>query len=210
MPTCYPEVHMKKIITIGREFGSGGREFGRRLAEALEIEYYDKEILTAIANHTSLSEEYVQQVVEHRQHCLYPITVGRSISYADYYLFRQTQSVYQAQCEIIKDLAEKSSCVIVGRCADYILRDYSPYRFFIYADMDSRIKRCIIRNSGDETYTEKEMKKHIQQIDRNRAKYYSFYTGRKWGEKKNYDLCLNTTGVEIREVVPAIAKIFQD
>lgn len=201
---------MSKLITIGREFGSGGREFGRRLAEELGIDYYDKEIVTEIAKHTSLSEEYVKRVMESQPHQLYPITIGQTISYVDSYPLQQIQTVYQAQSEIIKKLAEKSDCVIVGRCADYILRDYKPYRVFVYADMESRVKRCFERSTEEEHFTEKQMKKRIHKIDKNRAKYYEFYTGQKWGYRKNYDICVNTTDVEIKKIIPIFAKFFEE
>lgn len=200
---------MNKIITIGREFGSGGRELGRRLAEELGIEYYDKEIITAIAQKTSLSQEYVQEVLEGKPHHLYPITIGQSLFITDNFYIQQEDSIYVAQSEIIRDLAEKSNCVIVGRCADYILRDLKPHRIFVYADIESRIKRCISRNTEAEKHlTEKEIKKQILSIDKNRAKYYNYYTGNKWGDKINYDLCINTTDVVIKEIVPVIAKMF--
>lgn len=200
---------MKKIITIGREFGSGGRELGRRLAEELGVEYYDKEIVTEIAKHTSLSEGYIKQVVECKPHQLYPITIGKSITYVGDYQFSQLQSVYQAQDSIIKDLADKSDCVIVGRCADYILREQSPYRIFVYADILSRIRRCMERSVEGEAFTEKEMKQKIHDIDKGRAKYYDFYTGQKWGAKENYDLLINTTDADIKALVPAIAKLIK-
>ncbi len=199
---------MNKIITIGREFGSGGREFGRRLAEELGIEYYDKEIISAIAEKTSMSQEYVQEVLEGKPHTLYPITIGQSMLIADNFYIQQEQSIYLAQSEIIRNLAQKSSCVIVGRCADFILRDLKPYRIFVYADMESRVKRCISRNSDFEKHlTEKEIKKQIIKIDKNRAKYYNYYTGNDWGDKNNYDLCINTTDLVIKDIVPAIAKM---
>lgn len=199
---------MGRIITIGREFGSGGRELGRRLAEELGIEYYDREILAQIAKRTSLAEEYIQNVVERQPHSLLPITIGRSFAYVEDYAFKQAQAVYQAQSKIIRELAEKSDCVIIGRCADYILRDQKPLRIFVYADLESRIARCMDRRREGENLTEKEMKKQIQAIDKNRARYYEFYTGTKWGDKLNYDLCINTTGTVIKEIVPAVAKIF--
>lgn len=201
---------MNKIITVGREFGSGGREFGRRLAEELGIEYYDKEIITAIAERTSMSQEYVQEILEGKPHRLYPITVGQSMFITDNFYFHQEQSIYLAQSEIIRGLAQKSSCVIVGRCADFILQDLKPYRIFVYADINSRIKRCIERNAGAEKELgEKEIKKQILSIDKNRARYYDFYTGNEWGDKSNYDLCLNTTDLVIKDIVPVIAKMFK-
>lgn len=199
---------MNRIITIGREFGSGGREFGRRLAEELHFEYYDKEIITEIAKHTSLSEEYIQQVVECRPHPLYPITIGQSMAFLENYANRQIQSVYQAQCDILHELADKSNCVIVGRCADYILRENKPYRIFVYAELESRIRRCINRSTPQENLSEKEIKQRIVSMDKNRAKYYEFYTGNKWGDKSNYDLCLNTTDTEIKQSAAVVAKLF--
>ena len=114
---------MNRVITIGREFGSGGRELGKRLADLLGCAYYDKEIIAEISKKTSLSEEYIQEVVEKRPHNLYPITIGQSLRYANTYHVNQVQTVFQAQCEILKSLAEKSNCVIVGRCSNYILKD---------------------------------------------------------------------------------------
>ena len=145
---------MNKIITIGREFGSGGRELGRRLARELGFDYYDKEILTEIAKHTSLSEEYVQQVVENQPRQLFPITVGRSFLYVDTQPLQQASTVFHAQQEIIREMAERSDCVIVGRCADYILRDKKPFRIFVYADMQSRIDRCRSRAAEGENMTD--------------------------------------------------------
>ncbi len=197
---------MSKIITIGREFGSGGRELGRRLAEELGAEYYDKEIITEISKKTSLSEEYVKNVVEKTPHHLYPITIGQSISLVENYYMKQIQSVYSAQANIIREMAEMGNCVIVGRCADYILKDQKPFRIFVYADMESRIRRSLER--AEEPMSEKEMKKYIRMMDKNRAKYYEYYTGRTWGDKENYNLCLNTTDCIIKEVVPHIAKMF--
>ena len=200
---------MNKIITIGREFGSGGREFGRRLAEELGFEYYDKEIVTEISKHTSLSEEYVKHVVENAPHALFPITVGRSFTYADDYSIKQIQTVYAAKDEIIKELAEKSNCIIVGRCADYILKDYNPYKIFVYADLNSKIKRCMERLGPEDKADEKLIVKYIKKVDRRRARYYEFYTDNKWGDKRNYDLCINTTDTVIKEIVPIIAKMFK-
>lgn len=195
---------MNRIVTIGREFGSGGRELGRRLAEELGVEYYDREIVEQIAEHTSFSEEYIQQVVEGRRHRLYPITVNHSFLFATDAQAQMIASVYEAQSEVLHRVAELSDCVIVGRCADYYLREYKPYRIFVYADMDSRVQRCIKRSEGTEL-TEKEIRRHIRRIDRQRARYYVDTTGQTWGDKRCYDLCVNTTDRDIKELVPHIA-----
>ncbi len=200
---------MSRIITIGREFGSGGRELGRRFAEELGIEYYDKEILAAIAQHTSLSEQYVAQILEKQPHALYPIAIGQSFTTLNQYYVGQIQSVYRAQSEIINSLADKSDCVIIGRCADYILRDKHPYRIFVYADMKSRIARCKKRSPESEHLSDKQMEKHIKAIDRDRAKFYSYFTGNKWGARENYDLCVNTTNTDIKQLVANLSKMFK-
>ncbi len=191
------------VITLGREFGSGGRELGRRLAEQMQIAYYDKEILSEIAKRTQLTEEYVHNVVEHHPYPLLPITIGHSL-YPDM-TFQIQQSVYVEQSNIIKEMAAASDCIIVGRCADYILRDIKPFRIFVYADMESRIRRCHDRAPEGEHLSDKEMKQMIQKVDKGRARYYEFYTGEKWGDKSSYDLCINTSNVVIKELVPHLA-----
>ena len=201
---------MYKVITIGRQFGSGGREFGRRLAEELGYEYYDKEIISEIAKKTSLSEEYVSEVLDNRPHPLYPITIGHTISISDSFQLKQVQSVYEAHCELLKSLASKSNCIIVGRCADYILKDFKPFKIFIYADLEARVDRCIKRQSEDEKYSRKQLRKMIVKIDKNRARYYDFFANQTWGGKDNYDLCINTTNQVIKDIVPVMAKIFKD
>ncbi len=200
---------MSRIITVSRQFGSGGRELGRRLAEELKIEYYDKEIVTEIAEHTALSEDYVKEIVECTPHNLYPITVGHSFAYLESPAFQNTQSVYKAQKEIILSLAEKSDCVIVGRCADFILRDKDPYKIFVYADIESRMARCRSRSTKAEEYDDKALKKMINKIDKNRRSYYEFYTGNKWDDISNYNMCINTTDTDIKEFVSVIAKMFK-
>lgn len=199
---------MKRIITIGREFGSGGRELGRRLAEELEIAYYDQEIIAEISKRSSLSEQYVSQILEGEPISLPPITIGRSFYPVKDPAFEMKQSIYQQQSKIILEMAEKSDCVIVGRCADYILKEYQPFRFFVYADMDSRMKRCREKAPEQEHLSDKELKQHIKNIDSKRAKYYRFYTGQTWGEKLNYDFCINTSKTIIKEVVSVLVKLF--
>ena len=122
---------MNKIITIGREFGSGGRELGRRLAEELGIAYYDREIIAEIAKRTELSEQYVQQIVEHRPLNLMPITIGHSICPVPHPLMEQNREIYCQQAQILTEMSEKSDCVLVGRCADYILKDKNPLKIFV-------------------------------------------------------------------------------
>ena len=198
---------MNRIITIGREFGSGGRELGRRLSEALGIAYYDQEIISEIVKRTSLSKEYVQAIEEHRPVISFPIHIGRSFYPALDPVFEQNMAVYQEQAKVIEEMAAKSDCVIVGRCADYVLREQNPFRLFVYADMESKMKRCRAKGPEDEKLTDRELRQKIQGIDKKRAKYYELYTGNKWGDKLNFDLCVNTTQTQIKEIVPALAKL---
>ena len=198
---------MNMVITIGREFGSGGRELGRLLAETLGIEYYDKEIISEIAKNTELSESYVKQIVEKNPHDLFPITVAHTFSYIDTQAIQQKQMIFMEQEKVIKKMASTSDCVIVGRCADYILQDFKPFRIFVYADMDSKEERCLDRSEKAEEMPRKKLIKKIKTIDRNRARYYNYYTGKKWGDMLNYDICVNTTNVNIADLVPHIAKL---
>ena len=150
-----------------------------------------------------MTEEYVHNVVEHHPYPLLPITIGHSL-YPDM-AFQLQQSVYTEQSNIIKEMAAASDCVIVGRCADYILHDIKPFRIFVYADMEARIARCHARAPEGEHLSDKELKQMIQKVDKGRAKYYEFYTGEKWGDKSSYDLCINTSNVVIKELVPHLA-----
>lgn len=199
---------MNRIITISREFASGGREFGRRLSEELKIAYYDQEIICEISKRTSLSEEYVQAIVEHQPMFSFPIHIGRSFYPAVNPAFELNMACYQEQARIIAEMAVQSDCVIVGRCADFILKGYHPLRIFVYADMESKIRRCREKAAEDEQLTDKELKQQIAHIDKKRAKYYEFYTGHPWGDKLNFDLCINTSHTAIKEIVPAVARLF--
>ena len=198
---------MHKIITIGREFGSGGREFGRKLAELIGFPYYDREIITEIAKRTSLSEKYVQNIAEHKPVIPFPIHTGRTFFAVmpDY-----GQSVQAEQHNIIREAAANSNCVIVGRGADYILRELKPFRIFVYSSLDSKIKRCRENQSKDyETgeMNDKELAKRIAQINKSRADYYEFYTGQDWGDKANYDLCVNTDFIAPDKLAEAVKNL---
>ena len=205
---------MNRVITIGREFGSGGRELGVRLANALDFAYYDKEIITAIVNHTDLAEGFVKEVVEGKSARFFPLSIGQSMNINVDYQIHQMQSIVKAQTETIKEMALKSNCVIVGRCADYILKDLRDageielFRLFIYAEPESRLQRCKERAKEGENLTDKEMEKQIKRINKDRASYYEDYTLQKWGDKSNYDICLNTSFMNIEEMIPHLAKLF--
>lgn len=198
---------MRRIITIGREFGSGGREVGKRLSDKLGIAYYDSEIITEIANRTELAEGYVQHVMENSPSNLIPITIGRTFYMGADPVMEMNNNIYREQSLLIQELAEKSDCVIVGRSADYILRDYNPLRVFIYAGLESRMERCRKRAPEQEHLSDKELRRQILDVDRKRGKYYQFFTGQTWSEPINYDVCFNTSKGNIKEVVEAIVKL---
>lgn len=195
---------MRKIITIGREFGSGGRELGRRLSEHLGIAYYDHEIIAEIAKRTALSEAYVRQITENRPLTSFPIHFGGRFCALPDPLLQQSISIYSEQHRLLCELAEKSDCIIVGRCADYVLRDSHPFRIFVYADAQSKLMRCMERRTPEETLSEQDMKRKITEIDRNRARYYAFFSGQKWGARENYDLLVNTSGQSVKKQAAAL------
>ena len=198
---------MKKVITIGREFGSGGREIGRRIAEKLQFSYYDREIVTEIAKRTKLSEEYVERITEDRPYMPYPIHAGMSFhtAYYAYTEFDRSLAVFAEQHNIIKELAEKSDCIIVVRCAEYVLMEKAPFRIFVFADTESKLKRCRERSPEDENLSDSKMKRNIRSIDRGRARYYNYFSQQKWGARENYDLLINTSGKDIRQISDAVA-----
>ena len=195
---------MRRIITVGREFGSGGRELGRRIAEELQIAYYDQEIITEIAKRTALSEAYIRQIEEKHPVVSFPIHIGHSFYLSPDPTFHPDLSIYTKQHELLRELACKSDCVIVGRCADYVLREQKPVRIFAYADMPSKVKRCMERRLEGEKLTEAQMRKRITEIDRNRAKYYAFFSGQKWGARENYDLLVNTSDADIGKLTSSL------
>lgn len=194
------------IITISREFGSGGRELGKRLAEALGYAYYDREILSMLAEQTDLNEDYLERTLEENSLTnLYPITIGQTFSIMPNYFADQSTALLTKQTNLIKTLAAKSNCVIVGRNADIILRDQNPLRIFVHADMEARIARCRRRDTDDANLTDKQFEKKINQIDKNRSKTHSILSPYKWGDRRGYELCINTTSITIKDVVPSLS-----
>lgn len=193
------------IITISREFGSGGRELGKRLAEALGYAYYDREIITMLAAQTELNEDYLEKTLEENSlSTLYPITIGQTFSIMPNYFADQSTALLTKQTHLIKSLAAKSNCVIVGRNADVILREQNPLRIFVHADMEARIARCRRRATEDAELTDKAFEKKIRQIDKNRSKTHSILSPYQWGDRRGYELCINTSDITIKNVIPAL------
>ena len=197
----------KKIITISREFGSGGRTIGRMVAERLGIPFYDKELVDQIALESGFAPKYVEENGEHApgaSRLAYAFAaqgvpgIMNGLSTADF--------LWNIQCSVILQLAEKGPCVIVGRNADYILKDRPDVlHAFIHADMDYRADR-IVRLYGE---SEKSPEARLNEKDKRRRVNYQHYTGQTWGMADNYDICLNssTLGLETcAEIIVALAK----
>ncbi|MGN0383220.1 MAG: AAA family ATPase [Eubacterium sp.] len=191
----------KRIVTISREFGSGGRTIGKETAQKLGYEYYDKEIIEKVAGKTGFDEEYISEFGEYaptRSRFAYSF-VGRDIngmSINDY--------LWSMQRKVILELADKKPCVIVGRCADYILRDRDDcLNVFIHADLKVRAQR-IVELYGE---TDKQPEKRLFDKDKKRAINYKYYTDRDWGKSQNYHISLDSGVIGIDKCVEIIADL---
>ena len=189
-----------RLITISREFGSGGRTIGKKAAQALGIPCYDQELIQKIAARNGFHEGYVQDAGEDFTGVFLASAFTNHLqghSNADY--------LWKVQYKIITDLAQKGPCLIVGRCADYILRDTADcLRVFIHADLDFRAKRIV------EVYGEREEspEQRLREKDKRRAAYHRFYTDMKWGHAQNYDLTLNSGTLGIDRCVQIITELY--
>ncbi|NLO84592.1 MAG: cytidylate kinase-like family protein [Clostridiales bacterium] len=201
----------RKIITIGREYGSGGREIGKLVAEKLGVPFYDKEILTRAAADSGLAHELFEKNDEKANMSTLlsaSPSVGMSMSRAPMGLqMPLNQRVFLAQFDAINKLAAEGPCVIVGRCADYVLKDFSNVvHVFIYATVEKRIERIMrIENAS-----EAEAKELVRKTDRQRRSYYNFFADGNWGLRSNYDLMIRTdnrNAGEIAESIIAFANI---
>ncbi len=197
------------IVTISRQFGSGGREVGKRLADALGLEYYDKQLVTEIAKSTELNENYVSEVLKNGGYRNYVFSFGRSIPLVSGTPNTITD-ILVAQQKIIKAIGEKGDCVIVGRSADAILAELSPVRIFVYADQESRVKRCRERAPEGENLTDKQLIRQMREIDKGRKKLHDLFSNYPWGDKDGYDLMLNTSYTNIKSIIPHLASLVCD
>lgn len=157
------------IITVDREFGSGGRELGKRLSDALNIPCYDDEIIEIIAKEHGLDVNYVAHISESSLQMLYPLTVGRRLS-IPHQVIQQRLEVEIAQNKLFERLAQQGDCVIVGRCADVTLAHLRPFRIFVYADRISKVARCQERASEQENLISADLEWQMRKIDKNRSK----------------------------------------
>ena len=185
------------VITVGRQYGSGGREIGTALAKRLGIAYYDDLLLKKAAEESGLCEELFHSFDERPKSFLYSVALD-PFSFSMSHAAPEgsiEQRVYLATYDTIQKLADQGPCVLIGRCADYALKERSDViNLFVTAPLDSRIKRVALRNG----ISDSEAKERIRKKDKDRAAYYNFYSGKEWGDAKSYDLCVDSSllGVE--------------
>ena len=199
-----------RIITISRQFGSGGRELGKRLADRLNWDYYDREIIETLAREHGLDEEYVRQMLSsHGWHNL-QLTYRNSFSHLSFVdPGIRTQLLVRTR-EILQEIARAGNdCIIVGRDADVILQEYHPFRICVCADIQSRLTRCMKyeqKKPADERLTEKQVLRNIRRIDRNRARTREILTGKARSDSSTFDLTLNAASWDMKKLVEATAE----
>ncbi len=194
-----------RIITISREFGSGGRELGKRLADLTGFDYYDSEIISAVARNSGMDARYVEAVLADHGWQNYPITFRGTFGSAAYVQSSKIHLLLEQKKVIERIAAMGKNCVIVGRNADVILQAYRPFNLFVCADVPSKVQRCVERAPEGERLSEKELISKMKQIDKNRAQTRALIGGAAWGERDAYHLTVNTSGWEIKALVPAVA-----
>ena len=202
---------MNTVITIGRQFGSAGREIGEKVAEHFGIKCYDKELLTRAAKESGFCEEMIQNHDERPTNSfLYNLVMDtysfgyNASSFVDMPI---SHKVFLAQFDTIKKIADEGPCVIVGRCADYALADYENcIHLFIYADEETRTKRVMEKYQLSE-FKAQEM---INKKDKQRQSYYNYYSSKKWGRADSYDLCINSSILGVDGTVKLIIQYVED
>lgn len=196
-------MEQKVIITISRNYGSGGRLVAKKLAQALDIAFYDNELISLAAEKSGISHKYFAdaEAAPVGNILLSLSTLTPSAKVNEIYGLPINEKVFLVQTQIIKELAQKSSCVIVGRCADYILKDF-PHcsNVFIQADIDDRVARAV----SEYGLSSQNVESMVNKTDKRRANYYNYFTNNKWGNIKNYDLVLNTSKIGIENAVEMI------
>lgn len=197
---------MKKTITItiSRQFGSNGREIGRKLAEYLDIGYYNKEIMEKIAKDMGVSSDFFNEDNQNEDG-LYSISNRKLRSFGSIAELSVNSQVFERATDLICGIAQRESSVIVGRCADYILKDNpDTISVFCFSDLEERIRFSI----SEYDVPAKKAKKIVQEKDMKRARFYEFHTNQKWGDAKNYSLLINTSKMSTDEVVETIAALY--
>ena len=208
-------MNKKIIITIARQYGSGGREIGERVAELLGIPLYDKEIINDAASKGELCAEAVKQVDESSaSSLLYTLAMGSNVLGTTLhfgYKMPLNDKLFILQSDVIREYAAAGSCIIIGRCSDYVLREEKNIlRLFIYGDLEHRTERVKARHPEIKS---SQIIDVINKTDKRRSSYYNFYTGNKWGKYDNYDMAINssTLGIEgTAQLITAMAKRYME
>ncbi len=193
---------MKTVITLGRQLGSNGKLIGKALAEKLDYKFYDKDLIARVAKESGLSENLFDEMNEKpTSSLLYSLVMGVQSSKGLYYQYNDMlngDSLFRLQADVIKSIANEGPCIIVGRCADYILRDNpNLIKLFLYASTEERVKTLMARDN----MSEKEARSAVSKADKRRSNYYNFYTNNSWGNVNNYHLCLDTASLTQDECV---------
>lgn len=195
----------QKVILISREYGSGGREIGEKLAKALKIPFYDRELILRACEESGFDASIFENTESQSQHPFSYFLSMFSTSVSPHDLSLNDQ-IFLIQGKVIRDVA-KDSCVIIGRCADYILRDYpNVIKVFIHAPLEDRIRRVKEEYHDDA----EDIKTKISHIDKNRATYYNYYTNKKWGKIDNYDLTINSSKLGIERCVSLLQDLIEE
>ena len=200
---------MARIITVSRQFGSGGRELGKRPSDLLGWDYYDREIIQTLSEEQGLDPEYVHKTLSGHGWHHYQLTYRNSFRQLAGANWRNTE-VLVKQREIIREIAEEGSdCIIVGRDADVILHEEHPFRIYVCADIRNRLERCMRfeeKKEPEERLTEKEILRNIRRIDRNRRQIREILTGKSATDGSAFDLTVNATGWDIKKLAEAVAE----
>lgn len=190
------------IITISRQFGSNGREIGRQLAEYLDIGYYNKEIMEVIANDFGIDPDFFREENRNEQG-LFSVSGRHKLSAITE--LSVNSEVYEKACELIQGISQRESAVIVGRCADYILKDHpNTIKLFIYSDLETRINWSI----SEYKVPARKARKFVHDKDERRAGFYEFYTGQKWGASSNYDMMINTSSMKTDDIIKMLSELY--
>ena len=185
------------IITIAREYGSGGRYIGKLIAEKLKIKLYDKEFISKLAEETGLSAKYIENSEQKR-------SALETLNNGYYSGLSNSDELFISESELIKKIADEDSCVIVGRCADFILKDKKDVtKIFVYSDMKGKVNRAVNIYGLDENNAEKE----INRINKLRANHYKYYTEKEWKNPENYDICINSDGIGVEKAAELICEM---
>ena len=189
------------IITIGRQYGSGGREIGRKLALRLGIPFYDRELISRAAKKSGFSEDLFEQLDKRATNSLlYSLTMFGSTGLNGMSL---TDQLFLAQANIIREIADSGPAVLVGRCADHVLREYeNRFDFFITGSLDDRLQR--IQTHDDYELSGKSPRAALEKMDKQRSTYYNYYTGKVWGKSDHYDLCINAGRLGVENSIEVI------